>query len=241
MEPVRLNKYLSDRGICSRREADRLTDLGVILVNGKHAVMGQKVTDADRITVEGRPVETEAPEKVIIAVNKPAGVVCTTRTFKGEQNIVGLIDRPERLYPVGRLDKDSEGLIFLTNDGAFTAELTRASGHHEKEYEVTLDKEPTDEFIHRLEKGVYLKDLQKTTAPCKILRAGEKKLKIILVQGLNRQIRRMCQTLGYEVRALKRVRIMNVLLGDLKPGAYREITGEEKRILMTGLHGRTKK
>ena len=241
MEPVRLNKYLSDRGICSRREADRLTDLGVILVNGKPAVMGQKVTDADRITVEGRPVETEAPEKVIIAVNKPAGVVCTTRTFKGEQNIVGLIDRPERLYPVGRLDKDSEGLIFLTNDGAFTAELTRASGHHEKEYEVTLDKEPTDEFIHRLEKGVYLKDLQKTTAPCKILRAGEKKLKIILIQGLNRQIRRMCQTLGYEVRALKRVRIMNVLLGDLKPGAYREITGEEKRILMTGLHGRTKK
>lgn len=241
MEPVRLNKYLSDRGICSRREADRLTDLGVILVNGKTAVMGQKVTDADRITVEGRPVETAAPEKVIIAVNKPAGVVCTTRTFRGEQNIVALIDRPERLYPVGRLDKDSEGLIFLTNDGAFTAELTRASGHHEKEYEVTLDKEPTDEFIRRLEKGVYLKDLQKTTAPCKILRAGEKKLKIILIQGLNRQIRRMCQALGYEVRALKRVRIMNVLLGDLKPGAYREITGEEKRILMTGLHGRTKK
>ena len=241
MEPVRLNKYLSDRGICSRREADRLTDLGVILVNGKPAVMGQKVTDADRITVEGRPVETAAPEKVIIAVNKPAGVVCTTRTFRGEQNIVALIDRPERLYPVGRLDKDSEGLIFLTNDGAFTAELTRASGHHEKEYEVTLDKEPTDEFIRRLEKGVYLKDLQKTTAPCKILRAGEKKLKIILIQGLNRQIRRMCQALGYEVRALKRVRIMNVLLGDLKPGAYREITGEEKRILMPGLHGRTKK
>lgn len=241
MEPVRLNKYLSDRGICSRREADRLTDLGVILVNGKPAVMGQKVTDTDRITVEGRPVETAAPEKVIIAVNKPAGVVCTTRTFRGEQNIVALIDRPERLYPVGRLDKDSEGLIFLTNDGAFTAELTRASGHHEKEYEVTLDKEPTDEFIRRLEKGVYLKDLQKTTAPCKILRAGEKKLKIILIQGLNRQIRRMCQALGYEVRALKRVRIMNVLLGDLKPGAYREITGEEKRILMTGLHGRTKK
>ena len=241
MEPVRLNKYLSDKGVCSRREADRLTGLGVILVNGRPAVMGQKVTDADRITVEGQPVEKAAPDKVIIAVNKPVGVVCTTRAFKGEQNIVDLVNRPERLYPAGRLDKDSEGLIFLTNDGAFTAELTRASGHHEKEYEVTLDKEPTDEFIHRLEKGVYLRELEKTTAPCKILRAGEKKLKIILIQGLNRQIRRMCESLGYEVRALKRVRIMNVLLGDLKPGDYREIVGEEKKNLIRTLQGRTKK
>ena len=241
MEPVRLNKYLSDKGICSRREADRLTSLGVILVNGKPAVMGQKVTDADRITVEWRAVEADAPDKVIIAVNKPVGVVCTTRTFKGEQNIVDLVDRPERLYPVGRLDKDSEGLIFLTNDGAFMAELTKASGHHEKEYEVTLDRDPTDEFIRRLEKGVYLKELQKTTAPCRIRRAGEKKLTIILTQGLNRQIRRMCQTMGYDVRALKRVRIMNVTLGELRSGEYREIRGEEKRTLISGLHGRAKK
>ena len=241
LEPVRLNKYLSDKGICSRREADRLTGLGVILVNGKTAMMGQKVTDADQITVEGRPVNTAAPEKVIIAVNKPVGVVCTTRAFKGEQNILDLVNRPERLYPVGRLDKDSEGLIFLTNDGAFTAELTKASGQHEKEYEVTLDKEPTDEFIRRLEKGVYLRELQKTTAPCRIRRAGEKKLKIILIQGLNRQIRRMCQSLGYDVRSLKRVRIMNVLLGDLKPGEYREIRGDEKRMLTAELRGKRKK
>ena len=241
MEPVRLNKYLSDKGVCSRREADRLTQLGVILVNGMPAVMGQKVTDADRITVEGRPVDAPEQEKVIIAVNKPVGVVCTTRSFKGEKNILELVDRKERLYPVGRLDKDSEGLIFLTNDGAFTAELTRAAGHHEKEYVVTLSKEPTDEFIKRLEKGIYLKELQKTTAPCKITRAGEKKLKIILTQGLNRQIRRMCETCGYEVRTLKRVRIMNVQLGDLQSGGSREITGEERAVLLKSVMRSVKK
>lgn len=233
MEPVRLNKYLSDKGVCSRREADRLMMLGAVLVNGKPAVPGQKVTGADRITVDGRPVDSAAGKKVIIAVNKPVGVVCTTRAFKGEQNILELLpDRKERLYPVGRLDKDSEGLIFVTNDGAFTAELTRAAGRHEKEYEVTLDREPTDEFIKRLEKGVYLKDLQKTTAPCRITKAGEKKLRIILTQGLNRQIRRMCSTCGYDVRSLKRVRIMNVQLGDLPRGASRELKGEELEILM---------
>ncbi len=242
MEPVRLNKYLSDHGVCSRREADRLTESGAVLVNGKPAAVGQKVTDSDVITVEGKPVSGAPREKVIIAVNKPVDVVCTTRSFKGEKNILELLpDRKERLYPVGRLDKDSEGLIFLTNDGAFTAELTRAAGLHEKEYEVVLNKEPTDDFIKRLEKGVYLRELQKTTAPCKITRAGEKKLRIILTQGLNRQIRRMCSACGYEVRSLKRVRIMNVLLGDLKPGSYRELKGEEKAVLMKNVMRGAKK
>ena len=235
MEPVRLNKFLSDKGVCSRREADRLTEAGAVYVNGVRAVNGQKVTDADEITVNGKPVEKTVSRKVIIAVNKPVGVVCTTRAFRGETNIVDLVNYESRLYPVGRLDKDSEGLIFLTNDGSFAAEVTSAAGKHEKEYEVTVNRELTEQFLKRMEKGVYLKDLDRTTTACRITRGGEKKFRIVLTQGLNRQIRRMCSTCGYEVQSLKRIRIMNVALGDLKSGEWREITGEEKAQLLKKL------
>ena len=233
MEPVRLNKYLSDKGICSRREADRLVEAGSVSVNGKKAEMGQKVTEKDEILVDGIKVGEKAPKKVIIAVNKPVGVVCTTRTFKGETNIVELVDYEDRLYPVGRLDKDSEGLIFLTNDGGFMERVTNAAGRHEKDYEVPVHKDLTDHFVERMEKGVYLEDLNRQTAACRLTKIGDKKFRIVLTQGLNRQIRRMCDTLGYRVVSLKRVRIMNVKLGDLKVGEWREIEGEEKRELLT--------
>ena len=241
MEPVRLNKYLSEKGICSRREADALVAEGKVYVNGKRAEAGQKVTDADQVTVRGQEIEKKAPKKVIIAVNKPVGVVCTTKSFPGEENIVDMVNFGSRLYPVGRLDKDSQGLIFLTNDGAFAAEVTKASGRHEKEYEVTVHKEISDDFMKRLSKGVYLKDLDKKTAECKVLRGGEKKFRIILTQGMNRQIRRMCDTCGYHVVTLKRVRIMNVELGDLKEGAWREIRGQEKEDLLKKLQAPARK
>lgn len=231
MEVIRLNKYLSDRGTCSRREADRLIEAGSVLVNGVKAVMGQKVTDQDEIRVDGIQVTGPAPKKVILAVNKPVGVVCTTRAFKGEQNIVDMVGYEERLYPVGRLDKDSEGLILLTNDGAFMEKVTNAAGLHEKEYEVTVHKAITDHFVERMEKGIYLGELEKKTAACKVVRISEKKFRIVLTQGLNRQIRRMCETLGYTVTALKRVRIMNIKLEDLPEGEWREIKGEELNAL----------
>jgi 23S rRNA pseudouridine2604 synthase len=228
---MRLNKYLSDRGVCSRREADRLADEGRILVNGAPAEKGQRVTDADEIRINGKPVAEKRPEKLIIALWKPVGVVSTTRGFKDEKKVTDLVDLPERLYPVGRLDKDSEGLIFLTNDGAFAEEVTRAAGRHEKEYEVTVNKELTPHFLERMEKGVYLDDLQKQTAGCRVRRTGKKRFTIVLTQGLNRQIRRMCKTLGYDVVSLKRTRIMNVTLEGLKAGEWRKLEGEEKKNL----------
>ena len=235
MEPLRLNKYLSEKGICSRREADRLATEGRISVNGEKAEPGRKVTDGDEILIDGKEIEKKSPEKVIIAVNKPASVVCTTKSFHNEVNVLSLVDYGERLYPVGRLDKDSTGLIFLTNDGDFAAEVTRASGNHEKEYEVTVNKDITDEFLKKMEKGVFLKELQKKTAACRVVKRGDRKFSIILHQGLNRQIRRMCGTLGYEVRSLKRVRIMNVTLGDLEEGKWRIVEGDEKKKLLSSL------
>lgn len=231
MEPVRLNKYLSERGVCSRREADRLIGEGAVTVNGARAGMGMRVTNADEIRVNGALICEKVPKKVIIAVNKPVGVVCTTRAFHGEENIVDLVQYGERLYPVGRLDKDSEGLIFLTNDGAFARESTRAAGRHEKEYEVTVHKDLTPHFLKRMEAGVYLKELEKQTAACKVTRVNARTFRIVLTQGLNRQIRRMCAALGYDVASLRRVRIMNVTLGDLPAGQWREITGEELEAL----------
>ncbi len=235
MDPIRLNRYLSEKGFCSRREADRLIEEGKVTVNGSPAVMGQKVTDADEILVRGRTLDKKAPEKVILAVNKPVGVVCTTKSFPGEENIVDMVDFGSRLYPVGRLDKDSKGLIFLTNDGAFAAEVTKASGHHEKEYEVAVDKEITEAFLKRMSRGVYLKDLDRRTKACKVVPAGDRKFRITLTQRLNRQIRRMCSSCGYEVTSLKRIRIMNVLLGNLKEGAFRRIEGPELKQLYSEL------
>jgi len=232
MEPVRLNKYLSDKGICSRREADRLIETGRVKINGVTAAVGQRVNDTDEVTVSGMAAPKDAPKKVILAVNKPVGVVCTTRTFPGEKNIVDMVSYDTRLYPVGRLDKDSKGLIFLTNDGKFAQEVTKASGNHEKEYEVVVNKEITDEFLKKMSRGVYLSDLNRKTSRCKVILTGEKKFRIVLTQGLNRQIRRMCETCGYNVLSLQRIRIMNVELGDLKEGEFREVKGKELSLLL---------
>ena len=234
MEPVRLNKYLSEHGVASRREADRLIDEGKVTVNGKPAEKGARVTEFDTVAVSGRTVEKAAPRKVVCALNKPRGVVSTTRAFKGETNVLDLVDPGARIYPVGRLDKDSEGLLFLTNDGDFMKELTTA-GRHEKEYEVTVNKDLTPHFLERMEKGVFLEELNRKTAEAKLVKTGKKRFRITLTQGLNRQIRRMCETLGYEVVSLKRIRIGNVLLGDLKSGEWREITAEEKQQLMNSV------
>lgn len=238
MEPIRINKYLSERGIASRREADKLIEEQRVTVNGVLSSPGQKVTEQDEIRIDGRPVNREAPRKVIIALYKPEGVVSTTRSFRNETNVVELVHYPEKLYPVGRLDKDSEGLIFLTNDGTFAAKVTDASLYHEKEYEVRVNKELTGHFLERMSKGVFLQELNRQTATCRVEKIDPYRFRIILTQGLNRQIRRMCETLGYEVRSLKRVRIMNVILGDMKAGEYREISGEERKKLVTAAAGK---
>lgn len=230
MEPIRLNKYLSEHGIASRREADRLISEGRVTVNGRRAETGMRVSEFDSVAVSGRTVQREKPKKVVYALHKPKGVVCTTRTFRGEQNVVELMGLGQYLYPVGRLDKDSEGLLFLTNDGALAKEIMTA-GRHEKEYEVVVNKDLTEHFLSRMEKGVYLEELDRETAGAGIAKTGKKKFRIILTEGLNRQIRRMCETLGYTVVSLKRIRIMNVRLGTLKSGEYREITGEELETL----------
>lgn len=227
MEKIRLNKYFSEMGILSRRACDLHTEQGHITVNGERATLGMKIDGTETICFMGKPISKKKPETHVYALNKPKGVVTTTRSFPGEQNVTEFFPEGESLYPIGRLDKDSTGLLLLTNDGALTKAITDASLHHEKEYEVIVNREMTDSFLKRMERGILLRDLNKTTSRCKIVRTGEKKFKIILTQGLNRQIRRMCETLGYEVVSLHRIRIMNILLGDLKPGALRKIQGAE--------------
>ena len=223
-EPVRLNKYLSDAGFCSRREADRMVEQGRIMVDGVRAVQEMRVLPSQRIMVDGKVVVYEE-EKIILAVNKPAGVVCTTTDRFKEQNIVDFISYPKRIYPVGRLDKASEGLILMTNQGEIANQILKASNYHEKEYIVTVNKPITPEFVEAMQSGVPILDT--VTRPCKIKREGKRTFRIILTQGLNRQIRRMCEYLGYRVEKLNRVRIMNICLGELPVGAYRVLTKEE--------------
>ena len=230
MEPVRLNKYLSERGIASRREADRLIEEGRVTVNGKTAEVGTRVTDFDTVAVSGKTVEKKAPEKTVYALNKPRGVVTTTRTFKGEENVIKLMGLDEYVYPIGRLDKDSEGLLLLTNDGDLAKEITTA-GRHEKEYEVTVEKELSPHFLERMEKGVFLRELNRQTGAAKVVKTGKRRFRIVLTEGLNREIRRMCETLGNRVVTLKRVRVMNIPLGDLKSGEFRKLTEAEYRAL----------
>ena len=233
MEEIRLNKFIAERGQMSRRKADQLIEAGGVLVNGKTAETGMKVSDADEIVLlNGGVLKKTAPEKVIIALHKPRGVVSTTRSFPGETNVLTLVNYPERLYPVGRLDKDSSGLIFLTNDGDFARAVTNAAGQHEKEYEVRVDKEISPEMIEKLSAGMYLEELDKKTAPCKAVKTGPHTVTITLTQGLNRQIRRMVSALGAEVLTLKRVRIMSVRLGNLKEGSWRLLEKEEKEQLL---------
>ncbi|MEE1114831.1 MAG: pseudouridine synthase [Eubacterium sp.] len=222
---MRINKYLSECGLCSRREADRLLEAGRIYINGKKAEAGQQVDENSLVEVDGkevRPVEA----KTYLMFYKPVGVVCTFET-REKNNLANYLHYPVRITYAGRLDKNSEGLLLLTDDGDLINEMMRGKNGHEKEYAVTVNKPVTDDFLERMEAGVYLKELDVTTRPCTIRQTGEKEFRIILTQGLNRQIRRMCEAFGYRVRTLKRERVVSVLLGDLKPGDYRELTEEE--------------
>ena len=226
-ETVRLNKFLSEKGICSRREADRLVDEGKVMVNGVCAVMGQKVSSADEIVVDGKKVSTKQVKPVLIAVNKPAGIVCTTARFEGEKNIVDMVKYPTRIYPIGRLDKESEGLILMTNLGDLANEISKASNSHEKEYVVTVNNQVTESFLDKMRRGMHLEELNADTMPCVCTKTGNREFHIILKQGLNRQIRRMCAACGYRVETLKRIRIMNNHLGNIPQGNFRNVTDAE--------------
>ena len=226
-ETVRLNKFLSEKGICSRREADRLVDEGKVMVNGVCAVMGQKVSSADEIVVDGKKVSTKQVKPVLIAVNKPAGIVCTTARFEGEKNIVDMVKYPTRIYPIGRLDKESEGLILMTNLGDLANEISKASNYHEKEYVVTVNNQVTESFLDKMRRGMHLEELNADTMPCVCTKTGNREFHIILKQGLNRQIRRMCAACGYRVETLKRIRIMNIHLGNIPQGNFRNVTDAE--------------
>lgn len=241
MEEIRLNKYLSEMGICSRREADRLIESGKVLVDQKPALMGMKIHEGQVVVCDGKPVggigkgQKEPgnlrPKPVLLVVNKPKGVVCTTSKNDRAMNIVEMVRYPERVYPVGRLDKDSEGLIFLTNQGDLVNRIMRGANDHEKEYVVQVGKTVTKEFARKMEAGVWLEDLNVTTKPCRVQITGRQEFHITLTQGLNRQIRRMCEALGYDVRSLRRIRIMNVHLGNLKTGTFRKVTAQEYKVL----------
>lgn len=223
---VRLNKYLADCGVCSRREADKLIEQGKVTVNGRPAAMGCKVIRQDRIAVNGRQIQGR-PEKAVLAFYKPVGVTCTEQDRHAEKIIKDYVDYPVRVTYAGRLDKDSEGLLLLTNDGDLIEAVMRGAHRHEKEYLVRVNREISPQFLEKMAFGVYLKELDQTTRPCEIRQTGKYTFQIILTQGLNRQIRRMCRACGYEVTRLKRIRVMNVRLEKLEPGKYREVQGEE--------------
>lgn len=222
-QSVNLNKFISSTGICSRREAEKLIIEGRVTINGKPTQLGNRVFKNDVVKVDGRALKHK-PKTLYIALNKPVGIVSTTDS-RERDNIVRAVNHPQRLFPIGRLDKPSEGLIFLTNDGDIVNKILRAGNNHEKEYIVSVDKQIDEDFIIKMSNGIPI--LGTVTKKCKVEKVSEKVFKIILVQGLNRQIRRMCEYLGYEVTKLKRTRIMNVELGKLNPGDWRELTSEE--------------
>lgn len=227
---TRLNKFLSEAGFCSRREADRLIDAGRVTINGSVPEKGTKVSSDDIVAVDGNTIENQTEKRVYLAFNKPVGIVCTTDTRVEKDNIIDFINYPKRIFPIGRLDKPSEGLILLTDDGDIVNKILRASNNHEKEYIVTVDKPISQTFIERMSGGVPILDT--VTRKCKVQKLGKYEFKIILTQGLNRQIRRMCEYLDYEVRSLKRVRIMNITL-DTPVGEYRELSEQEMTELNT--------
>lgn len=226
MEQLRLNKYLADHGVCSRREADRLIEQCRVMVNGQIASVGTKVTEEDLVLLNGKRVGGR-PQTVVLAFYKPVGVICTQKDRHAEKILNDLIRYPVRVTYAGRLDKDSEGLLLLTNDGKLIDAMMRGANRHEKEYIVKVDQEITEDFLEKIRNGIYLKELDCTTRPCQAEKTGKLTFRIILTQGLNRQIRRMCAALGYEVKKLKRVRIMNITLDQLPYGKYRELTQEE--------------
>jgi len=224
----RLNKFIADSGHCSRREADRLIQEGRVRLDGRVGVLGDRVQPGMAVTVDGKPLSGEG-EKVYLLLNKPRGIVCTADP-REPMNVVDYLGYPSRVFPVGRLDKDSEGLLLLTSDGEIVNRVLRAAGGHEKEYEVQIDRPVTPEFVRRMSEGVPILDT--VTLPCRVRRTGERSFNIILVQGLNRQIRRMCEALGANVTHLRRIRIMNLRLGRLQPGQWRELTKAELTELM---------
>jgi 23S rRNA pseudouridine2604 synthase len=221
---TRINKYLSEVGYCSRREADKLIDAGRVTINGKVPEMGTKVKSGDEVCVDGKPIVPPKEDFVYLAFHKPVGIVCTTDTGVEKDNIIDYINYPKRIFPIGRLDKPSEGLIFLTNDGDIVNKILRARNHHEKEYIVSVDRRIDADFVKSMSNGVPILDT--ITRQCKVVPIDNFTFKIILTQGLNRQIRRMCEYLGYNVTRLKRVRIMNVNL-DVPVGKWRYITPQE--------------
>ena len=222
---TRINKYLSEVGFCSRRAADRLIEEGKVTINGEITEIGSKVEEGDQVEVEGLKIINPTKQKnIYLAFNKPIGIVCTTDRGVEPDNIIDFIKYPKRIFPIGRLDKPSEGLIFLTNDGDIVNKILRAKNNHEKEYIVSVNRPINKDFIQSMSNGVEILDT--ITKNCFVKQLGQKKFKIILTQGLNRQIRRMCESLGYRVRSLKRVRIMNIKL-DVPTGKFREITKEE--------------
>lgn len=225
---TRINKYLSEVGFCSRRAADKLIEEGRVQINGKVPEMGTKVSPSDEIKVDGKIIQDKKEANVYLIFNKPRGIVCTTDTKREADNIIDYINFPERIFPIGRLDKPSEGLIFLTNDGDIVNKILRARNNHEKEYVVTVNLPITKDFIEQMSNGVPILDTM--TRKCEVKQLDRYKFRIVLTQGLNRQIRRMCEYLGYEVRQLKRIRIMNIML-DVPVGHYRHFTEEELGVM----------
>lgn len=232
---VRINKFLSEAGVCSRREADRKIEAGCVTIDGRVAVTGDRVLDGQEVCVDGQPVHKEE-ELILLALNKPAGIVCTAEK-REKDNVIDFLHYPKRVYPIGRLDKDSEGLLLLTNYGDIVNKMMRSGNRHEKEYVVTVNKPLSDPFLRGMAGGVPLVELGVTTRKCHVQKLSARQFKIILTQGYNRQIRRMCEYFGYRVEKLKRVRIMNIELGDLPVGKYRNVTPEEFRVLSGLLQG----
>lgn len=236
---MRINKYLSDMGFCSRRQADRLIAEGKVKVEGNVVDMGTRLSPNQSVEVNGKIIGTlddiKVVERVLLAVNKPVGVVCTTTEHDRAKNIVEMVGYNQRVYPIGRLDKDSRGLILMTNKGSLVNDIMRASNFHEKEYIVTIDRGVNDDFLGMMARGVFLKELGVKTRRCKTWKISDTQFGIILTQGLNRQIRRMCEAFGRKVLDLKRVRIMNIALGDLKEGEYREVTPSEYQEMLSKL------
>ena len=224
MEKTRINKYLSEMGYCSRRAADKLLEEGRITINGVVPELGTKVSDEDLVEVDGKAIREPQEDHVYIAFNKPIGIVCTTDTHREKNNIVDYINHPKRIFPIGRLDKPSEGLILLTSDGDIVNKILRARNNHEKEYLVRVDKPINPKFLEKMRSGVPILDT--VTKKCEVEKIDDMTFRIVLTQGLNRQIRRMCEFLGYEVKKLKRIRIMNIKL-DLPVGKWRDLTQEE--------------
>ncbi len=233
---MRLNRFLSAAGVCSRREADRLIGEGAVSVNGTTASLGMNAEDEDIVLVRGKRVRLQEKE-LYLAVNKPRGFVVTTDRSHGDRLLEELVPDTVRVFPVGRLDKESEGLILMTNNGDAANRIQKSAGCHEKEYQVTVDRAITGDFLKKMSEGVYLEELGRTTRRCRVRRIDVNRFDIILTEGMNRQIRRMCGALGYKVEKLRRVRVMNILIGDLGAGKYRELTENEVRELKEQLYG----